>query len=68
MRSSSTPTGSGSISGAVLAASGHWVAEQAPEQLLGALSEFLGPNRVPPPHGRGRAPMPESTTAQIEES
>ena len=27
----------------VLAGSGHWVAEQAPEQLLAALTEFLAP-------------------------
>jgi pimeloyl-ACP methyl ester carboxylesterase len=30
----------------VLAGSGHWVAEQAPEQLLAALTEFLAPYRV----------------------
>jgi pimeloyl-ACP methyl ester carboxylesterase len=29
----------------VLAGSGHWVAEQAPEQLLAALTEFLAPYR-----------------------
>src|ERR1700750_1578978 len=30
----------------VLAGSGHWVAEQAPEQLLAALTEFLAPSRA----------------------
>ena len=30
----------------VLAGSGHWVAEQAPEQLLAALTEFLAPYRA----------------------
>ena len=30
----------------VLAGSGHWVAEQAPEQLLSALTEFLAPYRA----------------------
>ena len=29
----------------VLAGSGHWVAEQAPEQLLAALADFLAPYR-----------------------
>jgi pimeloyl-ACP methyl ester carboxylesterase len=29
----------------VLAGAGHWVAEQAPEQLLAALTEFLAPYR-----------------------
>jgi hypothetical protein len=29
----------------VLAGSGHWVAEQAPEQLLEALTAFLDPYR-----------------------
>jgi pimeloyl-ACP methyl ester carboxylesterase len=30
----------------VLAGAGHWVAEQAPEELLGALTSFLAPYRV----------------------
>jgi pimeloyl-ACP methyl ester carboxylesterase len=30
----------------VLAGSGHWVAEQAPEELLAALTAFLAPYRV----------------------
>jgi len=30
----------------VLAGSGHWVAEQAPEELLAALTEFLAPYRA----------------------
>ena len=34
----------------VLTGSGHWVAEQAPEQLLGALTTFLAP---PGRRGRG---------------
>jgi hypothetical protein len=29
----------------VLPGSGHWVAEQAPERLLAALTEFLAPYR-----------------------
>jgi hypothetical protein len=29
----------------ILAGSGHWVAEQAPEQLLAALTAFLAPYR-----------------------
>ena len=31
------------VRGAVLAGSGHWVAEQAPEQLLSELTDFLAP-------------------------
>jgi pimeloyl-ACP methyl ester carboxylesterase len=30
----------------VLSGSGHWVAEQAPEQLLAAVNEFLAPYRA----------------------
>jgi pimeloyl-ACP methyl ester carboxylesterase len=33
------------VQGAVLPNCGHWVAEQAPEALLAALTEFLGPYR-----------------------
>jgi pimeloyl-ACP methyl ester carboxylesterase len=33
------------VQSVVLAGSGHWVAEQAPEQLLGALTSFLAPYR-----------------------
>ena len=33
------------VTGIVLAGSGHWVAEQAPEQLLDALTSFLAPYR-----------------------
>jgi pimeloyl-ACP methyl ester carboxylesterase len=33
------------VQGAVLAGSGHWVAEQAPEGLLAALTKFLAPYR-----------------------
>jgi pimeloyl-ACP methyl ester carboxylesterase len=33
------------VKGAVLASSGHWVAEQAPEQLLSELTDFLAPYR-----------------------
>jgi len=39
------------VQGIVLRGSGHWVAEQAPDQLLAALTTFLGPYRdrtVPP--------------------
>jgi pimeloyl-ACP methyl ester carboxylesterase len=34
------------VQGVVLADAGHWVAEQAPEQLLAALTTFLAPYRV----------------------
>jgi pimeloyl-ACP methyl ester carboxylesterase len=34
------------VQGVVLADAGHWVAEQAPEQLLAALTKFLAPYRV----------------------
>jgi pimeloyl-ACP methyl ester carboxylesterase len=34
------------VLGVVLAGSGHWVAEQAPEELLAALTEFLAPYRA----------------------
>ena len=34
------------VQSVVLAGSGHWVAEQAPEQLLAALTEFLAPYRA----------------------
>ena len=33
------------VKGVVLAGSGHWVAEQAPEQLLSELTDFLAPYR-----------------------
>lgn len=33
------------VKGAVLTGSGHWVAEQAPEQLLSELTDFLAPYR-----------------------
>jgi pimeloyl-ACP methyl ester carboxylesterase len=33
------------VQGVVLRGSGHWVAEQAPEALLAALTEFLAPYR-----------------------
>ena len=33
------------VQAVVLADSGHWVAEQAPEQLLAALTAFLAPYR-----------------------
>jgi pimeloyl-ACP methyl ester carboxylesterase len=33
------------VQGVVLAGSGHWVAEQAPEDLLAALTAFLAPDR-----------------------
>jgi pimeloyl-ACP methyl ester carboxylesterase len=34
------------VQGVVLAGSGHWVAEQAPEELLAALTTFLAPYRA----------------------
>jgi pimeloyl-ACP methyl ester carboxylesterase len=34
------------VQGVVLRGSGHWVAEQAPDQLLAALAEFLAPYRA----------------------
>jgi hypothetical protein len=36
------------VQGVVLADAGHWVAEQAPEQLLAALTKFLAPYRDGP--------------------
>ena len=33
------------VQAVVLSAAGHWVAEQAPEQLLAALTAFLAPYR-----------------------
>jgi pimeloyl-ACP methyl ester carboxylesterase len=33
------------VHGVVLRGSGHWVAEQAPDQLLASLTEFLAPYR-----------------------
>ena len=36
------------VPGIVLADCGHWVAEQAPEQLLAALTTFLAPYRDGP--------------------
>jgi pimeloyl-ACP methyl ester carboxylesterase len=33
------------VTGVVLPDSAHWIAEQAPEELLAALSEFLAPYR-----------------------
>jgi pimeloyl-ACP methyl ester carboxylesterase len=36
------------VQGVVLAGSGHWVAEQAPEELLAALTAFLTPYRHGP--------------------
>jgi len=33
---------------------GHWLAEQAPEQMLAALSEFLAPYRDAAPAARDR--------------
>jgi hypothetical protein len=39
------------VQGVVLRGSGHWVAEQAPDQMLAALTAFLAPyrNRTAPP-------------------
>jgi pimeloyl-ACP methyl ester carboxylesterase len=34
------------VQGVVLAGAGHWVAEQAPEELLAALTAFLAPYKV----------------------
>jgi pimeloyl-ACP methyl ester carboxylesterase len=39
------------VQGVVLAGAGHWVAEQAPEQLVAALTTFLAPYRDAPSHG-----------------
>jgi hypothetical protein len=48
------------VQGVVLTGSGHWVAEQAPEQLVKALTAFLAPyrdgaaaDRVPITAGQG---------------
>jgi pimeloyl-ACP methyl ester carboxylesterase len=40
------------VQGVVLRGSGHWVAEQAPEELLATLTGFLGPYRTAAPAGR----------------
>ena len=39
----------GDVQTMVLTGSGHWVAEQAPEQLLAALTTFLSPTGTPRP-------------------
>ena len=36
------------VLGVVLAGSGHWVAEQAPQELLAALTAFLAPTYLQP--------------------
>ena len=41
----------------VLADSGHWVAEQAPEELLAALTAFLAPYRAAHARPQGAAPL-----------
>jgi pimeloyl-ACP methyl ester carboxylesterase len=33
------------VQGVVIAGAGHWVAEQAPDELLAALTAFLAPYR-----------------------
>jgi hypothetical protein len=38
----------------VLAGAGHWVAEQAPEELLAALAPFLSPYRDAAAHDDGQ--------------
>jgi pimeloyl-ACP methyl ester carboxylesterase len=46
------------VQSVVLRGSGHWVAEQAPDQLLAALTTFLGPYRdrtVPPQDSQSAA-------------
>ena len=43
------------VKGAVLAGSGHWVAEQAPEQLLSELADFLAPYRTSVDAAQSRA-------------
>jgi pimeloyl-ACP methyl ester carboxylesterase len=43
------------VHGVVLPGSGHWVAEQAPEELLAALTEFLAPYRDGASAGRLQA-------------
>jgi pimeloyl-ACP methyl ester carboxylesterase len=40
------------VQGVVLAGTGHWVAEQAPEELLAALTAFLAPTRLGFSHER----------------
>ena len=39
----------------VLSGAGHWVAEQAPEELLAALTAFLAPYREAAPRAAARA-------------
>jgi pimeloyl-ACP methyl ester carboxylesterase len=48
------------VQGVVLRGSGHWVAEQAPDQLLEALTMFLGPyrDRTAPPQDGNPAAQP----------
>jgi hypothetical protein len=41
----------------VLAGSGHWVAEQAPEELLAALTAFLAPYRAAHARPQGAASL-----------
>jgi pimeloyl-ACP methyl ester carboxylesterase len=45
------------VKGAVLAGSGHWIAEQAPEQLLSELTDFLAPYR----NGRSSSRAPDES-------
>jgi pimeloyl-ACP methyl ester carboxylesterase len=44
------------VQGVVLAGAAHWVAEQAPEELLASLTPFLAPYRDDAPAGDRRAP------------
>jgi len=46
------------VQGVVLAGSGHWVAEQAPEELLAALTAFLSPYRDGPAASRDHKARP----------
>jgi pimeloyl-ACP methyl ester carboxylesterase len=44
------------VRGVVIPGAGHWVAEEAPEQMLAALGAFLAPYRDAPPAARGTRP------------
>jgi pimeloyl-ACP methyl ester carboxylesterase len=54
----------------VIPGTGHWLAEQAPKQMVAALTEFLAPYRDGGPRGRtpARSPPPETTGRCIARS
>jgi hypothetical protein len=48
----------------VIPGAGHWVAEQAPDEMLAALTAFLAPYR----DGRAAVPGPRPPAADVSES